>query len=245
MERLEKAIGHPKRDNLLNGKIFCGDCGITMGYTADRQNSGSYYCPNYKENGAMGCVKKRISAKKLEKALAEAIQTHLQLFTENKAAVQLRNRDAETEKKRKALEQEIAELRKKEMQCQQKISSIYLDYKEKLLSVQEYFMLKAKYQAALAELESDCKGKEQVLNEIQKEYGDNMELALAADRYTGQVKISQEMVDFLIERVEVYEEGRIHIVFRFADEYQQVQYLRTQSPVNIEKGTDLKQEAGE
>ncbi|MCM1410168.1 MAG: recombinase family protein [Lachnospiraceae bacterium] len=244
-ERLEKAMEHPKRDNLLKGKIFCGDCGITMGYTANRQNSGSYYCPNYKENGAMGCVKKRISIKKLEKALAEAIQTHLRLFTENKAAIQLRNGDAETEKRRKALEQEIAELKKEEMQYRQKISGIYLDYKEKLLSVQEYFMLKAKYQAVLAELESDRKRKEQVLNEVRKEYRDNMELAHAAEQYIGQVKVSQEMVDALIERVEVYEKGRIHIVFRFADEYLQIQCLRTQSLVNIERETDLRQEAGE
>ena len=72
------------------GKIFCGDCGITMGYTVSGQDSMSYYCPNYKENGAIGCVKKRISAKKLEKALTAVIQTHLKMFMENKTAIQLK-----------------------------------------------------------------------------------------------------------------------------------------------------------
>ncbi len=232
-DKLEKATEHPKRENLFKGKIFCGDCGITMGYTSNNQNSMSYYCTNYKENGVMGCVKKRISAKKLEKVILEAIQAHLQMFMESKEAIQSKNRDVEAGKKRELLEQEIAELEKKEMQYRQKISSIYLDYKDKLLTVQEYFMLKEKYQTILSELEADCKGKEQFLNEMQEEYGENMELTHVTERYAGQMKVSKEMVDSLIERVEVYAKGRIHIVFRFADEYQRV----------LEKRTDLEQEA--
>lgn len=40
------------------------------------------------------------------------------------------------------LESETRDLRQKEAQYQQKLSSTYLDYKDKLLTVQEYFMLK-------------------------------------------------------------------------------------------------------
>ena len=65
-DNLEKAKENPKRDNLFKGKIFCGDCGITMGGAVGNYNSMSYYCPNYRENGAMGCVKKHISARKLQ-----------------------------------------------------------------------------------------------------------------------------------------------------------------------------------
>ena len=46
---MEKAKENPKHDNLFKGKIFCGDCGITMGCTAGNYNSMSYYCPNYRE----------------------------------------------------------------------------------------------------------------------------------------------------------------------------------------------------
>ena len=31
--------------------------------------------------------------------------------------------------------------------------------------------------------------------------------------------VTTEMVDALIERIEVFEKGRIHIIFRFEDEY--------------------------
>lgn len=234
-DKLKKATEHSKRENLFKGKIFCGDCGITMGYTANYQNAMSYYCTNYKENGAMGCVKKSISAKKLEKAILEAVQMHLQVFQESKDAIQSRNRGIAIEKKREVLEQEIAELGKKEVQYQQKLGSIYLDYKDKLLTIQEYFALKEKYQTAMTELETECKKKEQLLSEIQEEYGEEMELSHVAEKYAGQAGISKDIVDSLIERIEVFAKGRIHIVFRFADEYQRI----------LEKRMDLEQEVAD
>lgn len=231
-KKLEKAKGHLKRDNLFKGKIFCGDCGITMGCNVGNHNSKSYYCTNYRENGAMGCVKKYISARKLEKAVLEAVQIHLKIFLESRNAIQSRNKDAEIGKKRKVLEREIKDLGQKEVQYQQKLSSIYLDYKDKLLTVQEYFMLKEKYQATLAELEADSKEKALLLNEMQEDYGEDLELSQAAEQYAGQKIVTPNMVDALIERIEVFAKGRIHIVFRFEDEYRRL----------LEKKSDMEQE---
>lgn len=244
-DKLLKALEHPKRENLFKGKIFCGDCGITMGYTADNKKSGNYYCANYKGTGAMACVKKSISAKKLEKAVVEAIQTHLRAFTENKAAIQSRNRRAETGKRREALNQEIGELRKKAELCRRKLSGSYLDYKDKLLTLQEYLTLKEKYQITLTEAEADCRAKERLLSEMHEEYGEEMELSHMAERYAGQMVLSKDVVDSLIERIEVFSKGRIHIMFRFADEYQRVQCSRVQPPVSIEGKNALEQEVAD
>lgn len=231
-DKLEKAKECPKRENIFKGKIFCGDCGITMGCAVGNHNSMRYYCTNYRENGVMGCVKKHISSKKLEKAILEAVQIHLQIFLESKDAIRSKNSGIETGKKREVLELEITELRKKEVQYQQKLSSIYLDHKDKLLTVQEYFTLKEKYQTVLTELEANCKEKERLLSEMQEKYGEDMELSHVTEQYAGQMMVSKDMVDSLIERIEVFAKGRIHIVFRFADEYQRV----------LEKRTNLEQE---
>lgn len=231
-DNLEKAKENPKRDNLFKGKIFCGDCGITMGGTVGNYNSMSYYCPNYRENGAMGCVKKHISARKLEKAVLEAVQIHLKIFLECREEIRSRNGSAEIGKRRMVLESETRDLRQKEAQYQQKLSSTYLDYKDKLLTVQEYFMLKNKYQAALAELEVARKEKELLLNKMQETYGEDLELSHAAEQYFGQMVVTKDMVDALIERIEVFEKGRIHIIFRFEDEYRSL----------LEKRADMEQE---
>lgn len=231
-DNLEKAKENPKRDNLFKGKIFCGDCGITMGGAVGNYNSMSYYCPNYRENGAMGCVKKHISARKLEKAVLEAVQIHLKIFLEGREEIRSRNGSAEIGKRRMVLESETRDLRQKEAQYQQKLSSTYLDYKDKLLTVQEYFMLKNKYQAALAELEVARKEKELLLNKMQETYGEDLELSHAAEKYFGQMVVTKDMVDALIERIEVFAKGRIHIIFRFEDEYRSL----------LEKRADMEQE---
>ena len=80
-------------------------------------------------------------------------------------------------------------------------------------------MLKNKYQAALAELEVARKEKELLLNKMQETYGEDLELSHAAEQYFGQMVVTKDMVDALIERIEVFDKGRIHIIFRFEDEY--------------------------
>ncbi len=232
-ESLEKAKQNPRHDNLFKGKIFCGDCGIAMGCATGNHNSRNYYCSNYRQNGAMGCMKKNISARKLEKAVLEAVQMHLQIFLESRDVIQLGNHNAEIEKRRTLLEQELKDLEQKEVQYQRKLSNIYLDYKENLLTVQEYFMMKDKYQETLAGIEMDRKEKALLLNEMEETCGAEQKLSQAAKQYIGQIMVTKDMVDVLIKRIEIFANGRIHIAFRFEDEYRRL----------LEKRADIKQEA--
>lgn len=192
-DRMEKAKGHSRQNDLLKGKIFCGDCGITMGCSAGNHNFKSYYCPNYRENGSLGCVKKYLSTGKLEKAVLEAVQMHLKMFLESKDEIRSGNREAEIGRKRKGFEKES-------------------------------------YQTALVEPEADGKRKELLLNEMQEAYGEDLELSQAVKQYAGQT-VTKDMVDALIERIEVFARGEIHIVFRFKDEY----------PRRLEKKADMEQ----
>lgn len=232
-ERLEKAKQNPKYNNLFKGKIFCGDCGIAMGCATGNHNFMNYYCSNYRQNGAMGCMKKNISARKLEKAVLEAVQMHLQIFLENREVIRSGNCNAEIEKRRMLLEGELRDLEQKEVQYQQKLSSVYLDYKENLLTVQEYFMMKDKYQETLAGIEMGRKEKALLLNEMQENCGEGQELSQAAEQYIGQMMVTKDMVDVLIKRIEIFANGRIHIAFRFEDEYWRL----------LDKRADIKQEA--
>ena len=232
-DSLEKAKQNPRHDNLFKGKIFCGDCGIAMGCATGNHNSRNYYCSNYRQNGAMGCMKKNISARKLEKAVLEAVQMHLQIFLESRDVIQSRNSNAEIENRRTLLERELRDLEQKEVQYQRRLSSIYLDYKENLLTVQEYFMMKDKYQEILAGIEMGRKEKALLLNEMEETYGEGQELSQAAKQYIGQMMVTKDMVDVLIKRIEIFANGRIHIAFRFEDEYRRL----------LEKRADIKQEA--
>ena len=70
------------------------------------------------------------------------------------------------------------------------------------------------------------------MEEMQETYGEDLELSHAAEQYFGQMVVTKDMVDALIERIEVFAKGRIHIVFRFEDEYRRL----------LEKRADMEQE---
>lgn len=139
LDKRQKGKEHPKRENQFRGKIFCGDCGAAMGYTCSNKSAMSYYCVNYRENGTMGCVKKYISARKLEKTVLEVVQIYLKMFLERKDTITSWN-----------------------------------------------------------------KGKEMV------------------DLSVKQGRVTRAIVDCLIERIEVFAKGRIHIVFRYEDQFQKM-----------------------
>lgn len=219
---LERAEERPRKGNILKGKLFCGDCGTAMGYNGDGKGYMNYHCRNYRENGAMGCFKKNISALKLNRIILETIQVHIGLFLQYKGDIQARNSGEENKRKCKALEAEIQRLRMEKEQYQRKTNSLYLDYKEKLLTVQEYFAFKDKYQMALAENEQAIREKLSDLTQLQEDYGDGFELAKEAGKYAGQQQLTQEMVDALIERIDFFSKDRIHIIFRYEDQFQEI-----------------------
>ena len=221
-KNLDKAKEHPHKDNILKGKLFCGDCCITMGCKIDRKGRISYYCPNYRENGTLGCTRKNISGTKLDKIILETVQVHVGLFLQYKGEIQTRNSEAGIKSRCRTLEAEIKKLQIAKNQCQQKIGSLYLDYKEKLLTVQEYFMFKERYQLALTENERAMQEKVMQLAQLQENYGDDFELTKEADKYAGQLKITQEMVSSLIERIDFFSEERIQITFRYEDQFQDI-----------------------
>ena len=222
-KNLLKSAQNPEsqeRHNIWKGKLFCGDCGITMGCMSQPDSSFRYYCPNYKENGTLGCRKKYIQSKKLEKAVLEAVRAHLKLFVESREMARMW--DKESEKKQAAVLQEINRAVAKENQSRQKLSTLYFDYKESLLTLQEFLSLKEKYQKALSDCEKIRKEKEALLDEIKGQQGENKELSDAADRFAEEGKVTQAMVDCLIERAEIFSGGRIQITFRYGDQFEAV-----------------------
>ncbi len=130
--------------------------------------------------------------------------------------------DKESEKKQAAVLQEINRAVAKENQSRQKLSALYFDYKENLLTLQKFLSLKEKYQNALSDCEKVRKEKEALLDEIKGQQGENKELSDVADRFAEEEKVTQAMVDCLIERVEIFSGGRIQITFRYGDQFEAV-----------------------
>lgn len=99
-------------------------------------------------------------------------------------------------------------------------TSIYEDMKQGILTKEEYLTAKKRYAEKISDLETE-------LNNKQAEMGDFGQCMSGENRWLGAFlnfreakELTREMAVSLLEKVEVYQDKRIHIQFRFRNEYE-------------------------
>lgn len=217
LQKTQKA----RKKNLFIGKIFCGDCGITMG-VARKGNYLDYYCPNYKENGNAGCRKKHMSALKVEKAVLETVKAHVSIFEYCIDRIHTVNSGQENVDYRRKLQAESKNIKKEETNYRKKISELYLDYKNELLSVSEYFQIKGQYEKKISECVKLYELKSKEIFALSEEYGESLELYQNLSIIQSWDILTEEIINCLIESVKVYPDNQIEVVFRYLDQFEEV-----------------------
>ncbi|MCI9071245.1 MAG: recombinase family protein [Lachnospiraceae bacterium] len=224
-ERAEKHAGNMalsrerrRQENIFSGKVFCGDCGGAMEYKRNGE-SISFYCVSYKYGGALGCRKKAVSHRKLEGLVLEAAKTYLSSFLSYRNTVQCVNSEEQVKSRVAALEKEMGACAGTLAELCQKKKELYISYKEDMLPVGEYGVLKQAYDMQAAEIGRELEKLQKEQEGLKQSYGDGWELSRLAEEY-GQAKmVTKEMVVTLIERIEVYPEKKVHISFRHREQF--------------------------
>lgn len=238
---MEKTKNQDRIENLFVGKVFCGDCGITMGYSRSSEKSFSFYCPNYKENGLLGCRRKTISHAKLEKVVFEAVKVHVESFLDSKKSIQNINSRKEYRRQRFDITEELAEKSRLQEQYQQKINTLYIDYKNKLITIQEYFTLKEVYEKDMLECESRIKELQKMSNGLLEDFGDTLELSHEAEAFENEEKLTKDMIKCLIDRIEVFPDKAVQITFHYRDQFETI--LKRKTMMLASEADSMEQEA--
>ena len=111
-------------------------------------------------------------------------------------------------------------------------TSIYEDLKQGILTKDEYLTAKERYTRKISEFETELNNKQTELDHFKQcMRGENRWLK-AFLNFRDAKELTRDMAVSLLEKVEVYEDKRIHIRFRFRNEYE---YLM--SPL-AERGED-------
>lgn len=100
-------------------------------------------------------------------------------------------------------------------------TSIYEDMKKGILTKEEYLTAKEKYAGKIAELETELDGKQAELNDFEQYMSGENRWLKAFSNIRDAKELTREMAVSLLDKVEVYEDKRIHIRFRFQNEYTQ------------------------
>lgn len=208
---------------LLSGLVFCGDCGQNMVRNSVCQKGKTYVyymCGNNRTNHA--CSSHRISEKLLEESVFLSLKQHIDNIADMGQILAyletLPYHQAEVEK---------ADIQR--MKCQEESeryrrlkSSLYESLAEGLIDKAEYLEMKAIYDAKLQEaLAAEAKMKEE-MEGLLKNHSANTFWIERFKQHQNLEKLTRHIAVILIERIEVYEDCRIAIRFKYQDSYERV-----------------------
>lgn len=205
----------PTFRNVFAGKLFCGQCGSAMSVINSSQNVKLRYfvCKvAYKKKGL--CEAKRMRFEKIEKIVLAVLNNYLRLCSD---IVALKKKLSDKKKKE---EEKFRKRNVKRQAEQQKLqiekTELYAKYKERQLSLEEYLGEKERIEVMLQSLA------------VPNNHLDNDDLpectqskdSLLSDFVSNKYfnKVTKDLLDAFVDRIDVYATDRIEITLKFVDE---------------------------
>ena len=221
-KRLPKNVGRKekKENNLLDGLLYCGDCGHRISVQARRKKDNkaytlcNYYRTYMKEHL---CTSHSNNYDKLEEEIINNLRrVCLKYLDKNKVKDSVINNYNNKNKDNSLKEIEI--LSKDINQINDNLDNIYIDKLNKTITEDQFNRVKNK-------LELELNRKITRLNEIKdlsvskvNEDKNKKKIENYINRFLSMKNPSRELIISLIDRIDIYEDKRINIKFSFKNE---------------------------
>jgi len=208
-----------KAVELFSGLIYCGECGASMvrkTVPSGKKNYIYYICADHKNKKT--CFSHSLSDHKLKALLLEVLKKQLSSFIELVRLLESINVVMQKKASIKKLQDRLNKKRDEGKRYQRLFSSLYQNFTEGVIDQEEYQSLKKSYTLLAREAEEQVR-------KIQKEIEQSITEEPKGNDWIKQMKKNQtitaldrEIIVLLIERILVYREKRIEIVYHWQDE---------------------------
>ncbi|WP_455582894.1 recombinase family protein [Dysosmobacter sp.] len=206
----------------LAGLLFCGDCFGTMSRRrcVDRGKEYIYYlCISNRDNKET-CTPHRISEKNLDAAVLAGINLHLKAVVELRSALEAISRRPLHRMQVEKLDRRLASLRQELAKCQEVKDSLYRRYAMGELSSEDFEEFKRIFSADCEKVQQSIEAQQQELDDLLGS-GSPDSPWIEYFRKFGEIsQIDRKTAVRLIERILIYEGGRIEIIFRYQERFQ-------------------------
>lgn len=214
----------PREKNIFGKKLTCAECGAVMklhrSFSTKRDKAYfTFKCPTYAEHGSQGCsdVKKRKAD--LDVTVFSFIKAQMAVFIDMEHTLQSllaaktgSVEQGRTKSKRRLLQQKLEN--KKSI-----LSGLYVDYKEGLLSRQDYLFTRERIDSAIHEIETELAEQESVTSKTRGLLTGEMKWKHMVQKYQNVTELSQEMVEAFVETIKLHKDGSLEIKLNYMDEF--------------------------
>lgn len=217
----------PKRENPYGSLLRCVDCGRAMKYVRSYARGGTrdyynYKCPENIELGDQACPKKNIRADELDQAVLATLRGQMEIFMDTKKVLQKLVDMEKAKAKQNAPHSRIQDVQREIERRRNLFTALYTDYKDDLLTQDEYLYAKEKYSGELAALEQE-------LSELQKTQARAANAGLGEkhwqtliEQYYNASTLSGEMVKAMVKEIRLYADNSISVEFRYMNEFEEL-----------------------
>ena len=205
---------------LFSGMVYCGECGgpmVRKTIPSGGKKYVYYVCGAHKDRKE--CFPHTLRADALEGLVLEALQGHIQKIIDLSNLMELTG----TAKLQQANVQKVqARFAKKQDEierCQKLLRSLYENLADGIIDKNEYQELKSTYQDRRSQAEEQAEFlREEMSRELDNSANDYWIEVFR--KHQGIDRLDRRIVVSLIERVLIYREHRVEIVFRWHNEFE-------------------------
>lgn len=205
--------------SIFVGYVKCPDCGRAMQRTGSMQGNKPFYyfvCGAYHQWKI--CSRHSIRVQKLYDAVLKTVQAYIAIAVEADTILTTIEAQSKEDISSTHIKRELAACNLQLEKVTQFQNDLYIDYKNGLLSKDQYLNFKQESSDKIVMLETRREALTKELSNtpetVSNEFIDTFK------QYQNITCLSREIIEALIEMIYVQEDGGIHIKFKFSDEFQ-------------------------
>lgn len=214
---------HPYTPNILKGKIFCSECGGSLHRQKNPCKKSDdvyrYHCITRSRIGVDACTHiKSIREDDLLSIIADMLQKELDtaLGTYSLALIE----DSRQLAERTEIQNKITSRRQETERLRGLVKGLYENFIQDILTIDEYFDYKQKYEAKIERLSEEVIQLDNGLKTIEKQIEQYRNLKQDAKSIKEDRELTAALIDRLIDRIEISSDNQITVKYRFKSEFQ-------------------------
>lgn len=223
-----------ERISLFSGILYCGECNRCMARRITRYKGKKkiyYICSTYNKKGS--CSRHSIKENILLEILLVTINNHINTLVEmNKILEVIKNLEIDYQDII-ANDTEVLAKYEELQNCKKMSLSLHKDLAEETISFDEYERFQKMYEERYKEIQDSIKTINQEIKTIFKNGLLSTEWISKFKKYKSLTTINRAVLTLFVEKIIIYEDKRIDIVFKYQDEYQLLYKIADNTVANL------------
>ena len=212
-----------KYQDSFPGMVRCGECGNVMyfrrythNYTTNEKMGSDYYCGNEQ------CSRNLIEGNLLKILVMDQIQILIKSMCDRKLLLQKMKSATKGNNIFYKVVEKVRTLERKIAQTEERNTRLYEDYVAGIVDKDDFDMMKERYIGELQNLREELQVQEQNQRILEKKANRYMDMVNHMEKYLDKREYNEALIQELVEYIEVYADGSIHVCFKCKDEFHQI-----------------------